>query len=668
MTTNDVFELHDPDIAPEPPPKGPRVWAADNLFSSPASSVFTLLAIGVVILFIKSILGFIMDDGRRWESVFTNMKLYMTQSYPADQYVRVWVSLGVVVGLATASLAAWRSGGQITVRTIVRTVFVIGASVVGLAVISADLTAVRVTLALAAAIGGLFLAVTSSGVLEGSYRPQRIIGSVFFGLFSLVGVVVTYVAVAGSTSWSIPPSWYLSFGAIAAAACITLKILGDRAKTTEVHSLLVVVGVAALIIGSLWVAPYGQYTFVDGQVGYASGTVAKTTSGPWTMMLIVGVAIYFGIKALTRSDAVAKIARRILVFGWILSLPVIVLLILRDPDFSPEVEGGGLDFLVGTDVWALLIFALAGGAVLAVLSLQRLGELARVVAAILFIGSILLWLWPMPIRFRLMAFIFSLFAIGAQTFVSDARSRVRYVLIWVAYAALLIYFFAALNTPSSLQIQAKSFLGGLTLTFVLALTSIFLSFPIGVVMALGRTSTMPVFRVLSTMYIELVRGVPFITILIFFDLILVLFLPKGLEFDAVTLAILGGTLFSGAYLAENVRGGLQSIPRGQYEAASATGLSTLQLTVFIVLPQALRAVVPALVGQTIAIFKDTSLVAIIGLFDFLFIADKVIPAQTVFLGAKLENIVFIAAVYWIFTFSFSRASLRIERKLGLGER
>ncbi len=233
---------------------------------------------------------------------------------------------------------------------------------------------------------------------------------------------------------------------------------------------------------------------------------------------------------------------------------------------------------------------------------------------------------------------------------------------------VLIYFLAAITTPSTLVISGKSFLGGLALTFVLALTSISLSFPIGVLMALGRTSTMPIFRVLSTVYIELVRGIPFITVLIFFDLILVLFLPEGLEFDSVTLAILGGTLFSGAYLAENVRGGLQSIPNGQYEAAKAMGLSTLQTTVFIVLPQALRAVIPALVGQTIAIFKDTSLVAIIGLFDFLYIADKVIPAQTVFLGIRLENLIFIAGVYWIFTFSFSRASLRIEKKVGLGER
>ncbi len=284
------------------------------------------------------------------------------------------------------------------------------------------------------------------------------------------------------------------------------------------------------------------------------------------------------------------------------------------------------------------------------------------------IGALAMWAFPMLMRLRLLGLLFAVFAIGAQTFAGDRRTRIRYLVLWVGLVTVLVVFLAAVNVPSSVEVPGKSLFGGLLLTFVLALTSILLSFPIGVLMALGRTSTMPIFRVISTVYIELVRGIPFITVLIFFDLILVLFLPAEVEFDSLMLAILGGTLFSGAYLAENVRGGLQSIPKGQYEAARAMGLSTLQLTVFIVLPQALRAVIPALVGQTIAIFKDTSLVAIIGLFDFLFIADKVIPNQTIFLGIKLENILFISAVYWLFTFSFSRASLRLEKRLGLGER
>jgi general L-amino acid transport system permease protein len=176
---------------------------------------------------------------------------------------------------------------------------------------------------------------------------------------------------------------------------------------------------------------------------------------------------------------------------------------------------------------------------------------------------------------------------------------------------------------------------------------------------------------MSTAYIELVRGVPLITWLLIAALMLPVALPSGVELGGVVRAMIMMTFFSAAYLAENVRGGLQAIPKGQHEAAQALGLTTVQMTVFITLPQALRAVIPALVGQIIAIFKDTSLVTIIGLFDILHIARQVIPAQTQpfnFLGSIKETLIFTAAVYWIFTFTFSRISLRLEKRLGVGER
>jgi general L-amino acid transport system permease protein len=220
---------------------------------------------------------------------------------------------------------------------------------------------------------------------------------------------------------------------------------------------------------------------------------------------------------------------------------------------------------------------------------------------------------------------------------------------------------------TSLNLQSN-FLGGMTLTILLAAGGILLSFPIGVMLALGRTSTMPIFRLMSTTYIETVRGVPLITVLFFGALFLPLFLPSDLRIADALKALIAITGFSGAYLAENVRGGLQSISRGQYEASQALGMSTVQMTIFITLPQALRAVIPALVGQVIALFKDTSLVTIIGLADLLHVARAIVPGQPAFIGSQLENLAFVAVVYWIFTFSFSRASLRIERKLGLGER
>lgn len=172
-------------------------------------------------------------------------------------------------------------------------------------------------------------------------------------------------------------------------------------------------------------------------------------------------------------------------------------------------------------------------------------------------------------------------------------------------------------------------------------------------------------KTFSIVYIELIRGVPLITVLFMAQVMLPIFLPKGIEVDNLLRVVVGVILFSAAYLAENVRGGLQAIPRGQYEAAAAIGLSTAQSMRMIILPQALRAVIPALVGQFISLFKDTSLVAIVGLFDLLGIARAVI-AQPDWFGLQRETFAFVALIYWIFAFSLSSASRNLERKLGVG--
>lgn len=646
MTTPDAM---DQGLAPESPPQSFRMWARENLFSSTTNGVLTIVALFVVVFAIKGLLGWMFDESRGWEAVFTNMRLYMVQAYPVDQFTRVWVSVGIVVVLAATSLAAWGVGSRVSYESLFKGFRSLGG-----------------VLALVAFLGP---SSRDFEVLSDSDVP--VIGF----LVDLVGSVISFFAEAlfmsGGRLIVFIVGVVLAIGAHRAARAA-------KGREGGIHSLWIVFGAAATAIVALWIVPFGHYFFNTGEPVLADGEmctgacfdpgpVATSTSLPWTVLLIVGTVSYLVARVITRWGR-GRLLRGLMALGWTLSLPVIVLFILRDPDFNPARDGGGIDFLAGTDVWIWVLFAIAGGAVIWVLSLPRLGEVGRALSGVAAIGAIAMWAVPMLMRARFLGILFAAFAVGAQTFAGDRNARVRYVGLWVGLTTVLVVFFGAINVPSSLFIQGKSFLGGLTLTFVLALTAILLSFPIGLLMALGRTSTMPIFRIVSTMYIELVRGIPFITVLIFFDLILVLFLPGNVEFDSVTLAILAGTLFSAAYMAENVRGGLQSIPKGQYEAAKAMGLSTLQMTVFIVLPQALRAVIPALVGQTIAIFKDTSLVAIIGLFDFLFIADKVIPAQTIFLGIKLENIMFIAVVYWMFTFSFSRASLRLEKKLGLGER
>lgn len=644
MSEDLTMSLDAPELAPESPPQSFGMWLRENLFSSRTNIFLTLLSIGMVSWTVRNIVAWVFATNRGWEAVATNMRLYMVQAYPVEQFSRVWVSVGIVIVLATMSLAVWRIGDRMPLDRFFKTL---------------------------RSLGGIV-------ALFSFYGPPSIdldftTGS-FFLLDWVLGILTFFAEAVLMTGGRLAAF-------VVGAALALVGHFGARATKYSgrtFHSLSLAVGAAALPVAALWVVPFGHYFFNTGDPVMADGalctgacfdpgTVAMTTKLPWTVLLLVGVFAYFFARAVMRVVG-WKPVRAVLILGWALALPVITLFVLRDPDFNPASDSGGFDFLAGTDVILWLVFAVAGGAIIAVLSLPRMGEAGRALGGLLLVAAFAMWAFPMLMRVRLIGFLFAAFAIGAQTFAGDREARIRYVGLWVGFVTILIVFFGAIAVPSSLAISGKSFLGGLMFTFVMALTSILLSFPIGVLMALGRTSTMPIFRVISTMYIELVRGIPFITVLIFFDLILVLFLPKEVEFNSVVLAIIGGTLFSGAYLAENVRGGLQSISRGQYEAAKAMGLSTLQMTVFIVLPQALRAVIPALVGQTIAIFKDTSLVAIIGLFDFLFIADKVIPAQTIFLGIKLENIVFISVVYWMFTFSFSRASLRLEKKLGLGER
>ena len=209
--------------------------------------------------------------------------------------------------------------------------------------------------------------------------------------------------------------------------------------------------------------------------------------------------------------------------------------------------------------------------------------------------------------------------------------------------------------------------GGLLLTLLLSLVGIILSFPLGVVLALGRRSTLPAIRIVSTAYIELIRGVPLVTILFMADVMLPFFLPGDVRIDRVIRAMGGITLFSAAYVAENVRGGLQAIPTGQIEAAQALGLPGWQTNAFIVLPQALRSVIPANVGLFISLLKDTTLVAIIGLAELLGIGQSIL-AQPDSLGAHLEVFTFVGVIFFVLCYAMSQASYRLERQLGVGTR
>ncbi|MEB3342579.1 amino acid ABC transporter permease [Okeania sp.] len=204
--------------------------------------------------------------------------------------------------------------------------------------------------------------------------------------------------------------------------------------------------------------------------------------------------------------------------------------------------------------------------------------------------------------------------------------------------------------------------GGLMLTILTSVVSILLSFPLGVLLALGRQSKLPVIRIFSIGYIEIIRGLPLISILFMGQIMIPLFLPDGMRPDRILRAILGLTLFSSAYLAENIRGGLQAVPRGQSEAAKALGLNTPLSVGLIVLPQALKVAIPSIVGQFISLFQDTTLLSIVGLVELLGISRSVL-AQPQFLGDYAEVYLFDGVLFWIICYAMSVGSRQLEKKL-----
>ena len=211
--------------------------------------------------------------------------------------------------------------------------------------------------------------------------------------------------------------------------------------------------------------------------------------------------------------------------------------------------------------------------------------------------------------------------------------------------------------------------GGLTVTLVVSITGIVASLPIGILLALGRRSQMPIVRMLSVTYIEFIRGVPLITVLFMSSVMLPLFLPPGTNFDKLLRALIGVAMFSSAYMAEVVRGGLQAIPKGQYEGAMALGLSYGQMMSKIVLPQALKVSIPNIVGNFISLFKDTTLILIIGLFDLLGIVQTGLRDATWATASSAPTGYFtVALMYWVFCFGMSRYSIYTERRLNTGHR
>lgn len=669
------------ELPPEPPPHGPRVWIKENLlggdtpiavfFNGLLTVVFALLALNIL----QFLTSYIFSPERRWAAVTHNMKLMMVQAYPQADLLRIWVSIGIFLVLVAWSLVAWNASGRMTVHKL--------------------LTGLRGT--------GVFLMIVA--VMHHAFEADRLID-------------IPLLAIDSPAAWSAGRFVMFLVGvALAAGSHLYLRSSGPAAKEMTIPFLSLLVAGMALVTIFIWTV---ELPVPEGQFDEVPASIARTTTGPWTILFILTIAGYFLAKAVV-NDSNRDRFKRLLVFLWLFSYPVIIMVIQRKPVMEwRNILGFGDTPFIQSALGLFLIFTILGGAVIWFLALPDklsalqgvaivlgiaivaagilvpevrawtrvvavllgLGmiagglvvkdkiEIARIIGSVLAGVALLVWFAPMLFLVRMLVIAFALVAVAAPSFGGTEQSRQRMTIIWTALVFLIVAGFVLGEAETALQFQSTTFLGGFNLSILLAITGVALSFPLGVVLALARTSTMPIFRIIATGYIELVRSVPLITWLFFGSVMLALFLPGGVEFDEIVRIVAAITIFSAAYVAENVRGGLQSIGKGQYEAARAMGLSTVQSTSLIIMPQAIRAVLPALVGSVIVSFKDTSLVAIIGLADVLLIARTFVPSQSNpnFQGTQAQMLFFIALFYWVFTFTFSRLSLRYEKSLGLGER
>lgn len=274
--------------------------------------------------------------------------------------------------------------------------------------------------------------------------------------------------------------------------------------------------------------------------------------------------------------------------------------------------------------------------------------------------------YPEELRWRVDLTVWLAVIGAAPLFVPMMPRKALYGLVFLVAYPLLAFWLLHGGFLGLSEVETSQW-GGLMLTLVIAAVGIAGALPLGILLALGRRSKMPAIRVICVTFIEFWRGVPLITVLFMSSVMLPLFLPEGLSFDKLLRALIGVILFQSAYIAEVVRGGLQAIPKGQYEAAAAMGLGYWRMMGLVILPQALKLVIPGIVNTFIALFKDTSLVIIIGLFDLLN-SIKQATTDPTWLGMATEGYVFAALVFWIFCFGMSRYSMHLEHKLDTGHK
>ena len=603
----------------ESPPEvqfaGVNRWLRENLFSSTGSAILTFVSIGALIGLFRSIIGFFISPEREWTAITYNLRLYMVQAYPESDFIRVWITIGLVMGLL-----------------------------------------------------GLTWGFNSVNEKSSLKSTGTTLMKVFSSLFLLVLIAPTSVVidkVEGTVAEVFQQELRIYLLAVFAGLILVSYFIRTKLASQEVSQDYLHIGYVGLLVVSIWLIKVPTVTFDSSNVRIEPDPLlplAASTKNPWTALYLLLVVTFFIGRYLNSKNLTSF--KRILPVSWLLTPLVVVTWIYRKPDFT-------LSQITTVDLPVILGFSAIGYLVINYLNSEKLMQYQRYFVYGSLIIAVVVFSLPVLRQLKLLFFLLWILISVAPTIANSKESARSLFIVWSVAITILILLMRGGTSETLIVVPGSSIYGGFALTWVLAFFGIAISFPFGVMLALGRTSSLPIIRIICTAIIELVRSVPFITWLFFGSVMLTFFLPAGVEFDEVVRAVVVTSIFSAAYLAENVRGGLQSISKGQFEAADAVGLSTLQRISLIVMPQALRAVIPPIVSQVISLFKDTSLVAIVGLFDLLYIGSKVIPNQSQganFLGTIQENILFCAIFYWIFTYSFARRSMKIEKRLGLGER
>ena len=281
------------------------------------------------------------------------------------------------------------------------------------------------------------------------------------------------------------------------------------------------------------------------------------------------------------------------------------------------------------------------------------------------IGQFIYGFYPEPERWRvILSFVMGMAGIYALLGGPERYRKQAAIFFFVVFP---IVSFWLLRGGLGLTPVPTEQWGGFMLTLVIALVGIVLSLPFGILLALGRRSNLPIVHLLCVIFIEFVRGVPLITVIFMANIMLPLFLPQDVDVNVLLRVLVGTTAFVSAYMAEVVRGGLQAIPKGQFEGAMALGLGYWNMMRLIILPQALRISIPSIVNTFIGFFKDTTLVSMVGLYDFLNMVKAGFKDAN-WVGVELTGFIFCAVVYWVCCFSMSRYSMFLERKLHTGHK